>query len=55
MKIIGRRGFFNKISLGALGTILLSHLPFDLFNGNKNNIPSKINIKLNPNSVRRNK
>ena len=55
MNIIDRRKFFNKLSLGAVGAILLSFSPMKLLAKKKNNLPDKINIKLHPNSVRRNK
>ena len=55
MKSIGRRTFFNKISMSAIGTMLLSLFPLNLFAVKKNNLPSKIKVKLHPNSVRRNK
>jgi hypothetical protein len=55
MKSIGRRTFFNKISMTAIGTMLLSFFPLNLFANNKKKIASKIQVKLHPNSVRRNK
>ena len=55
MKSIGRRTFFNKISISAIGTMLFSFSPIKLFAGKKNNLPSIIKIKLHPNSVKRNK
>ena len=55
MKAIGRRIFFNKVSLSAIGTVLLSTFPMNLFGWSKNNLPSKIKVQLHPNSVKRNK
>ncbi|MCP5063130.1 MAG: hypothetical protein GY936_11795 [Ignavibacteriae bacterium] len=58
MKIIktnglDRRRFFNKISLGAVGAILLSAFPFKLLAGSKKNI-KKVSVKIHPKSVKRN-
>ena len=58
MKIIkanglDRRRFFNKISLGAIGTILLSAYPIKLLAGSKKNI-KKVTVKIHPKSVKRN-
>jgi hypothetical protein len=55
MKVIGRRKFFNKISLSAIGTLLISIFPMNLFGGSKHKFPSKIKVQLHPNSVKRNK
>jgi len=55
MKSIGRRTFFNKISLGAMGTMFFSFFTLNLFVKGKNKLPSKIKINLHPKSVRRNK
>ncbi len=55
MKSIGRRTFFNRISFGAIGTMILSLIPVNLFMKKKHNLSSNIKIKTNPNSVRRNK
>lgn len=55
MKSIGRRTFFNKISISAIGTLLFSSFPLNLIADKRKSLPSKIKIKLNPNSVKRNK
>ncbi|MEE9429879.1 MAG: hypothetical protein V3V16_02495 [Melioribacteraceae bacterium] len=47
---LGRRRFFNKISLGAVGVVLLSSYPFKLFAKNR----KKVTVKIHPNSVKRN-
>jgi len=49
---LDRRRFFNKISLGAVGAVLLSSYPFKLFAGSKNT--KKVIVKIHPNSVKRN-
>lgn len=54
MKNINRRKFFGKVSLGAIGAVLLS-TPLQILAKRKRNLPSKINIKLNKSSVKRNK
>jgi hypothetical protein len=55
MDKINRRSFFNKISIGGIGAVLLSYSPLKAFSKRKNNLPAKISVKLNPNSVSRNK
>ncbi len=50
---LDRRKFFNKISLGAVGAILLSTFPFKLLAGSKKNI-KKVSVKIHPKSVKRN-
>jgi len=55
MKKIGRRSFFGKISLGAIGTLMLSMIPSNLFAGTKKKLQSKVKVQLHPNSVKRNK
>jgi len=55
MKPIGRRIFFNKLTLTAIGTMLFSSFPLNLIAGKQKKFQSKIKIKLHPNSVRRNK
>lgn len=55
MSSFGRRKFFNKLSLGALGTMVLSVLPSNLFGKKKHELPSNIKVKLHPSSIKRNK
>jgi hypothetical protein len=55
MKTVGRRKFFTKISLSAIGTLLFSIFPMNLFGRSKHNFSSKIKVQLHPNSVKRNK
>ena len=55
MKNIGRRKFFNRISLGAIGTLLLSSYPLNILAQKKNKFSSDIKVKLHPNSVKRTK
>lgn len=55
MKELNRRKFFNRISIGALGAILLSSLPFNLFGKTRNKNVKKVKVKINPSSVKRNK
>jgi len=55
MKLIGRRNFFNKISQGAIGTVLLSNFPLKVFAKKTNNLPAEIKVKIHSDSVRRNK
>jgi hypothetical protein len=55
MQSIGRRKFFNKLSLSAIGAVLLSSYPLNLFAKKKNFISTTIKIKLHPNSVKRTK
>ncbi len=54
MKSLNRRKFFNMLSLGAIGTMLLN-TSLKMFIPKRHNIPSNIKVKLNPNSVKRNK
>lgn len=55
MKEIGRRKFFSRISMGAIGTLLLSFNPLNVFGKtNKHNF-GKVIVKIHPNSVKRNK
>ena len=55
MNNFGRRKFFNKLSLGAIGTVVLSVLPSNLFGKKKHSLPSNIKVNLHPSSVKRNK
>lgn len=55
MKSIGRRKFFNKLSLGAIGTAVLSVMPSNLFAKKKHSLPLNIKVKLHPSSIKRNK
>lgn len=50
---IGRRKFFSRVGMGALGLTLLSSFPFKLFAKEKN--MKKIKVKIHPSAVKRNK
>ncbi len=53
--ILDRRKFFSRISIGALGAVILSSFPFKIFGkGKKRNI-KKVYVKIHPSSVKRNK
>lgn len=54
MSIINRRKFFNKVSIGAIGAAFLSAFPLNLLGKNKSENFSKIEVKIHPNSVKRN-
>ena len=53
MTKINRRYFFGKVSIGAIGAIILSKLPVVQFFKKKSKIKSEIKISQNPNSVKR--
>ena len=55
MNIIDRRKFFNKVSLGAIGTILLSSFPLNLLGQTKKKSFKSIKIEIPQHSVKRNR
>ena len=55
MNNIGRRTFFSKISLSAIGTFLITLFPVNILAGKSKKLSHNIKIKLHPNSVSRNK
>ena len=48
---IGRRKFFGRVGMGALGLTLLSSFPFKLIAKEKNT--KKVNVKIHPSAVKR--
>ncbi len=52
---IDRRNFFGKVSMGAIGALLLSSFPMKLFAKGKRKLNRKVFVKIHPNSVKRNK
>jgi len=54
MKILDRKEFFNKISISAIGSFILSFLPYRIFDYSKERMFGKVKVKIHPDSVKRN-
>jgi len=55
MNELNRRNFFNRISISALGTLLFSVFPLNVFGKSKSQNVTKVNVKIHPSSVKRNR
>jgi hypothetical protein len=50
-----RRNFFGMVTKSAVGFAVLSSLPGKLFSKTQKKLKKKINIKIHPSAVKRNK